>query len=153
MELLLSWLILCTPYNHAPCYFMQSHIHKVHACLTVTCQLHFWQNDWDLLCATEVTWGWNGYWNKSQHRSWPWRRNFSCHSCKDLSLWPFSHESGTQTTELTSLLCVHVCQTVCVCVCGMLAWSVCMCVSSKTCLMTPSKGGEGKEEKMQQNNW
>ena len=27
-----------------------------------------WQNDQDLLCATAVTRGWNGYQNKSQHR-------------------------------------------------------------------------------------
>ena len=27
---------------------MQSHIRRVHACLTVTCHLHFWQNDRDL---------------------------------------------------------------------------------------------------------
>ena len=47
---------------------MQSHICKVHACLAVTCHLHLWQNDRDLLCATAVTRGWNGYWNKSQHR-------------------------------------------------------------------------------------
>ena len=60
--------VLCTPYNHAPCHFMQSHIPKVYACLAVTCHLHFWQNDWDLLCATVVTRGWNGYLNKSQHR-------------------------------------------------------------------------------------
>ena len=60
--------VLCTPYNHAPCHFMQSHIRKVYACLAVTCHLHFWQNDWDLLCATVVTRGWNGYLNKSQHR-------------------------------------------------------------------------------------
>ena len=60
--------VLCTPYNHAPCHFMQSHIHKVYVCLAVTCHLHFWQNDWDLLHATVVTQGWNGYWNKSQHR-------------------------------------------------------------------------------------
>ena len=52
--------VLCTPYNHAPCHFMQSHIHKVYACLTVTCHLHFWQNDRDLLRATAVTRGWNG---------------------------------------------------------------------------------------------
>ena len=45
---------------------MQSHIHKVHACLAVTCHLHFWQNDRDLLRATAVTRGWNGYRNKSQ---------------------------------------------------------------------------------------
>ena len=60
--------VLCTPYNHAPCHFMQSHIHKVYACLAVTCHLHFWQNDRDLLRATAVTRGWNGYRNKSQHR-------------------------------------------------------------------------------------
>ena len=41
--------------------------HKVHACLAVTCHLHFWQNNRDLLCDTAVTWGWKRY-NKSQHR-------------------------------------------------------------------------------------
>ena len=37
--------VLCTPYNHALYHFMQSHIHKVHACLAVTCHLRLWQND------------------------------------------------------------------------------------------------------------
>ena len=60
--------VLCTPYNHAPCHFMQSHISKVYACLAVTCHLRFWQNDRGLLRATVVTRGWNGYRNKSQHR-------------------------------------------------------------------------------------
>ena len=60
--------VLCTPYSHASCHFMQSHIHKVYACLAVTCHLHFWQNDRNLLRATAVTRGWNWYWNKSQHR-------------------------------------------------------------------------------------
>ena len=68
MKLLPSWCILCTPCNHAPCHFMQSHIHKVYACLAVTCHLHFWQNDRDLLRATAVAQGWNRYRNKSQHR-------------------------------------------------------------------------------------
>ena len=36
--------------------------------LAVTCHLHFWQNDGDILRATVVTRGWNGYRNKSQHR-------------------------------------------------------------------------------------
>ena len=67
-KLLPSRRILCTPYNHAPCHFMQSHIRKVYECLAVTCHLRFWQNDWGLLRATVVTRGWNGYWNKSQHR-------------------------------------------------------------------------------------
>ena len=57
--------VLCTPYNHAPCHFMQSHIRKVYACLAVTCHLRFWQNDRGLLRATAVTRGWNGYRNKS----------------------------------------------------------------------------------------
>ena len=60
--------VLVTPYNHAPCHIMQSHIRKVYACLAVTCHLHFWQNDQDLLHATAVTLEWNGYRNKSQHR-------------------------------------------------------------------------------------
>ena len=60
--------VLCTPYDHAPCHFMQSHIRKVYACLAVTCHLHFWQDDRGLLRATAVTRGWNGYRNKSQHR-------------------------------------------------------------------------------------
>ena len=37
------------------CHFMQSHICRVNACLAVTCHLHFWQNDWAILCATAVT--------------------------------------------------------------------------------------------------
>ena len=37
-------------------------------CLTVSCHLHFWQNDRHLLRATVVTQGCNGYQNKSQHR-------------------------------------------------------------------------------------
>ena len=51
----ISAQVLCTPYNHAPCHFMQSHIRKVYACLAVTCHLSFWQNDRDLLRATAVT--------------------------------------------------------------------------------------------------
>ena len=63
MKLLPSRHVLCTPYNHAPCHFMQSHISKVNVCLAVTRHLHFWQNDWDLLRATAVTRRWNGHWN------------------------------------------------------------------------------------------
>ena len=33
--------------------------------LTATSHLHFWQNDQDVLRATAVTRGWNGYRNKS----------------------------------------------------------------------------------------
>ena len=68
MKLLPSRRVLYTPYNHAPCHFMQSHICKVYACLAVTCHLHFWQNDRGLLSATAVTRGLNGYRNKSKHR-------------------------------------------------------------------------------------
>ena len=42
----------------------------MYVCLAVTCHLHFWQNDRDLLRATVVTQEWNGYQNKSQHRKW-----------------------------------------------------------------------------------
>ena len=68
MKLQPSRRVQCTPYNHAPCHFMQSLIRKVHAYLAVTCHPHFWHNDWGLLRATAVTRGWNGYRNKSQYR-------------------------------------------------------------------------------------
>ena len=60
--------VCITQYNHAPCHFRQSHICKVHACLTTTCHMHVWQNECDVLRATAVTWGWNGYQNKSRHK-------------------------------------------------------------------------------------
>ena len=56
------------PCTRLQCHFIQSHIGRVYACLAVTCHLHFWQNDRDLLPATAVTRGWNGYRNKSQYR-------------------------------------------------------------------------------------
>ena len=46
----------CTMSRH----LMQSHICRVHTGLAVTCHLHFWQNDGDLLHATAITQGWNG---------------------------------------------------------------------------------------------
>ena len=56
------------PYTRLQCHFIQSHIGRVYACLAVTCHLHFWQNDRDLLRATAVTRGWNVYRNKSRRR-------------------------------------------------------------------------------------
>ena len=38
-------------------HLMQSHIYRAHVHLNVTCHRHFWQNEWDLLCATAVTQG------------------------------------------------------------------------------------------------
>ena len=64
----MSFDILGTSCDNAEAQFNKSHIRKVYACLAVTCHLHFWQNDRDLLRATVVTRGWNGYRNKSQHR-------------------------------------------------------------------------------------
>ena len=73
------------------CYFIQSHIGRMYVCLAVTCHLHFWQNDRDLLRATVGTRGCNGYQNKSQHRKL--RRKFSHRSCWDSNPGPFDHES------------------------------------------------------------
>ena len=47
----------------------------VYACLAVTCHLHFWQNDRDLLHATAVTRGWNGYRNESAQKADPGKEN------------------------------------------------------------------------------
>ena len=40
-----------------------------------SCHLHFWQNDRDLLRATAVTRGWNGYWNESAQKVDPGEEN------------------------------------------------------------------------------
>ena len=81
----ISVQVLRTLYNRAPCHFMQSHMRKVYVCLAVTCHLHFWQNDRDLLYATAVTRGWNGYWNKSQHRKLTLEKKILHRSCMDLN--------------------------------------------------------------------
>ena len=105
MKLLPSRHVLCTPYNHAPCHFMQSHIRKVHTCLAVTCHLHFWQNDRDLLRATAVTRCGTDTKIRVSTESWPWRRNFSRRSCRDSNLnpQPFNHESCALITDLFPL--------------------------------------------------
>ena len=95
MKLLPSQRVLCSPYNHAPCHFMKSHICKVHACLAVTCHLHFWQNDRDLLCPTAVIRG-----VERIPKSLPSRRRISCHLSRDSNPQPFNHKSGTLTIEL-----------------------------------------------------
>ena len=93
--------VLCTPYNHAPCHFMQSHIRKVYACLAVTCHLRFWQNDRDLLRATAVTRGWNGY--RYQHRKLTLEKKIPAAPAGISNPQPFDHESGALTTELSQL--------------------------------------------------
>ena len=38
--------------------------------------LCFWQKPWDLLHAAAVTWGWNGYGNKTVQKVEPGEENF-----------------------------------------------------------------------------
>ena len=47
-------------------FYSKPHI-KGPLCLAVTCHIHFWQNDWDLLHATAVTEGWNRCRNKGPY--------------------------------------------------------------------------------------
>ena len=94
----ISVQVLCTPYNHVPCYFRQSHICKMYVGLAVTGHLHFWQNDQDLLCATVVTWGWNGYRNKSQHRKSTLEKKILLPLLQGFK--PATFQSGALTTEL-----------------------------------------------------
>ena len=63
------------PCTRLECHFIQSHMGRVYACLAVTCHLHFWQNDRDLLRATAVTRGWNGYRNESAQKVDPGEEN------------------------------------------------------------------------------
>ena len=74
------------PCTRLQCHFIQSHIGRVYVCLAVTCHLHFWQNDWDLLCVTVVTRGWNGYWRVSTE-SWPWRKKMLLPGLEPETFW------------------------------------------------------------------
>ena len=65
---------------------------RVHVCLVVTCHLHFGQNDRDLLHATLVTRGWNGY--ESAQKSGPTEEIFSRPSDRGANPRPFDHESA-----------------------------------------------------------
>ena len=56
------------PCNMSRLFMQLSHIRRVRVCLAVTCYLHFWQNNKQLLHVTSVTRGWNGYRSKSQHK-------------------------------------------------------------------------------------
>ena len=71
-------------YTIQPCTISRHFIAWVRACLALTCHLHFWQNDWVLVHAIAVTQGWNGYWNKSQHRKLTIKKIFK--ECESLSL-------------------------------------------------------------------
>ena len=104
MKLLPSRRVLCTPYNHAPCHFMQNRIRHVHACLAVTCHLHLWQNDRDLLRATAVTRGSGTDTEiKVSTESRPRRRKKIPAAPAGIRTRPFNHESGALTTELSPL--------------------------------------------------
>ena len=72
----------------------------MHACLGVTCHLHFWHNDRSplVLPSTEVTQGWSGHRISISTQSLPWRRRFSCRSCLGLNLQPFDHEQRSMNT-------------------------------------------------------
>ena len=84
-------------------HFIQSHIGRVYVCLAVTCHLLFWQNDRDLLRATAVTRGWNGYRNKSQHRKLTLEKNIFPRILPGNDLQTFRWRVLSSTTELCSL--------------------------------------------------
>ena len=69
--------------------------------LAVTCHLHLWQNDRELLRATAVTRGWNGYRNKSQHRMSTLEKKILPPLLQGFEPATFHHESGALTTELS----------------------------------------------------
>ena len=92
------------PSTSLQCHFMQSHIFRVCMCLAVTCHVHFWQCDWDLLCATVVTQGRNGYQSKSQHRKLTLEKKFILLGLKPVFLWTGVQRS---TTELSPLPIPH----------------------------------------------
>ena len=75
----------------------------MHACLAVTCHRHFGQNDRDLLRATAVTWGWNGYQNESAQKVDPGEEISPAFLQGLENPGPLNQESDALTTELSPL--------------------------------------------------
>ena len=71
-------------------------------CLAVTCHLHLWQNDQDLLHASAVTQVWNGYWNKikSQHKKFNLEKKIILPLLQELE--PTTFQSQVQRNHWTS---------------------------------------------------
>ena len=144
-------------YTIQPCtrlqsYFIYSHIGRVPACLAVTCHLHFWQNDQDLLRATAVTRGWNGYRSKRQHRKLTPEKKILPPLLRGLEPPIFRSRVRRCIPDppdppplllpppppppqcvcvymcVCTYVCEHVCTYVCVCVCTYVCTCVCVCV-------------------------
>ena len=97
-------------YTVQPCTSLQCHFiwsrtgrRRVNVCLAVTCQLHVWQNDRDLLRATAVTRGWNGYPNKSQHKKLTMEKEILPPLLPGIEPEAFRLRACLSTTELSSL--------------------------------------------------
>ena len=88
---LCSWqdvkILLLT--NQLQSHFIWSHIRRMYVCLPVSYHLHFGQNDWDLLCATAVRQGWNGY-QISQHRKLTLENKIILPGIKPLTFWSWA---------------------------------------------------------------
>ena len=97
--------VLCTPYNLVPVYIVTSCKTTCvgYVCLVVTCHLHCWQNDQDLL-----TWVWHRYQNKSQHRKLTLEKKILPPLMPGLKPRPFN-ESGAPPMSY------HCCQGVLLC--------------------------------------
>ena len=110
--LVVTWLVLCetaaivqtyTGWVYSV-YFIPSHLGRVHVCLGVTCHLHFWQNDQDLLCATAMIQGWIEYWNESQHRKLTMEKE----KFQNLSRWPFNYKSRSGVLSHCAIPAPHI---------------------------------------------
>ena len=106
MKLLPSWHILYTPCNHAPCHITSCKATYLGSCM-FNCNLPpvfmaEWQGSFMCCCGNTGVERMDTRIRVSTG-SWLWRRKFSCCFCQDSNLQPFSHESGTLTTELSPL--------------------------------------------------
>ena len=82
---------------------MLSHIRHVLACLAVNCHLRFWQNYRNLVRATAVTRGWNGYRNESAQKVDPGEEISPAFLQGLENPGPLNQESDALTTELSPL--------------------------------------------------
>ena len=89
--------ILRTPYNHAPCHFMQSHIRNgvcVFSCNLPPARLAEWPGSFTCCCGNT---GVERIPKWVSTKSRPWRRTVSRRSSRDSNPRPFNHKSSWQS--------------------------------------------------------
>ena len=107
VKLLMSRRKLCVHHSSLHCHFIRSHVCRMHVFGSNLPPVHFYQNDRDLLRATAVTRGCNGYRNKSQYTKLTTKKKILPPLLPGLEPETFRSRFRRSTIELSPLPAYH----------------------------------------------